>query len=308
MHTSSILTLLVATSLTTAQTSSPKRGLVFVPNPKHAPDNQIWVQGQTDLTWYYNYQPTPSPAYLNLSQETFEFVPMLWSPSDTFFLTIEGLIKGGRNITHVMGYNEPDGEHATGGSSLDPLVAAKNWIAQMNPLSKLGVKLGAPAVTGSERGMGWLKSFFKACTEQGANCTVDFFPSHWYGNFEGLASHLGEISGTFPNKTIWITEYALNNQSLSDTQFFFNTSASYFDRLENVGRYSYFGSFRSDVSNVGPNAAMLNNAGELTDIGAWYLGRKGAGVQPGGKSEGVRRGVGVWEVVGLVGALSLVLW
>jgi hypothetical protein len=40
----------------------------------------------------------------------------------------------------------------------------------------------------------------------------------------------------------------------------------------NITRYSYFGSFRSDVSNVGPNAAMLTKDGKLTDIGSWYLG------------------------------------
>jgi len=74
------------------------------------------------------------------------------------------------------------------------------------------------------------------------------------------------------NKSIWVTEYAYNNQSLSDTQNFFNTSAQYFDRLSNIERYSYFGSFRSSVSNVGPNAAMLTQNGLLTDIGSWYLG------------------------------------
>ena len=40
----------------------------------------------------------------------------------------------------------------------------------------------------------------------------------------------------------------------------------------NVTRYSYFGAFRSDVSNVGPNAAMLTADGKLTDIGSWYMG------------------------------------
>ena len=39
-----------------------------------------------------------------------------------------------------------------------------------------------------------------------------------------------------------------------------------------VTRYSYFGAFRSSVSNVGPNAAMLTEKGKLTDIGSWYLG------------------------------------
>lgn len=42
--------------------------------------------------------------------------------------------------------------------------------------------------------------------------------------------------------------------------------------FRNVTRYSYFGAFRSDVSNVGPNVAMLTEKGQLTDIGSWYLG------------------------------------
>ena len=40
----------------------------------------------------------------------------------------------------------------------------------------------------------------------------------------------------------------------------------------NVSHYAWFGSFRSDVSNVGANSAMLTQDGKLTDIGSWYLG------------------------------------
>lgn len=50
----------------------------------------------------------------------------------------------------------------------------------------------------------------------------------------------------------------------------------------NVTRYSYFGSFRSDESNVGPNAAMLDQDGQLTDIGSWYLGGSATGNIPSG--------------------------
>lgn len=85
---------------------------------------------------------------------------------------------------------------------------------------------------------------------------------------------------SFPNKTMWITEYNLNNQDLQTTQAFYNMSAEYFDRLDFVERYSLFGAFRSDVSNVGPNGAMLSAGGNLTDIGAWYLGRQATGVKP----------------------------
>jgi hypothetical protein len=45
-------------------------------------------------------------------------------------------------------------------------------------------------------------SFFDACD----GCSFDFIPIHWYGNFEGLASHLGHYHVTFPDQKLWITE------------------------------------------------------------------------------------------------------
>ena len=181
--------------------SSSKRGLVYV-QTTHPYDLQIFVgaEGWSDLTWYYNYSPTPSSAYDNLTQSEFEFVPMLFtapsSGDDSFVTTIKSLNSGGRNITHVLTYNEPDGSFATGGSNLDPATAAQGWISQIVPLQKLGIKVGAPAVTGSQTGFTWLAQFFAACTAAGTNCTADFIPIHWYGDFQGMASHVGQVSVT----------------------------------------------------------------------------------------------------------------
>ena len=205
MHLSSpkLLALLHATfiySQATFQRSS-KRGLVFIPSAAHPSDNQIWVESGSDLTWYYNYGVTPSPAYSNRSQSEFEFVPMLWgAPStttdDTFLDSVKALIKAGTNISHVLTFNEPDGSTATGGSDVQPSVAAETWIREIVPLQKMGISCGAPAVTGADTGFTWLAEFFAACTSQGTNCTADFIPIHWYGDFEGLASHIGQVVGT----------------------------------------------------------------------------------------------------------------
>lgn len=178
---------------------SSKRGLVFVPpkDTKDQDDNQIWVESGSDLTWYYNYGVQPSSTYDTFSQSQFEFVPMLWTTSTTFLADVKNIIKDGRNISHVMTFNEPDGTAVTGGSNLDPSVAAASWISQVEPLRKLGIKTGAPAVTGAPSGFTWLTEFFAACHSQGTNCTADFFPVHWYGNFEGLASHIGQVAGTY---------------------------------------------------------------------------------------------------------------
>jgi hypothetical protein len=69
----------------------------------------------------------------------------------------------------------------------------------------------------------------------------------------------------------------------------------------NLTHYSYFGAFRSDVSNVGPNAAMLNQDGKLTDIGSWYMGGVATNVVPKGAG-------GRIQTIGLPIATSLALF
>lgn len=251
--------------------TSSKRGLVYVPSAKHPTDDNIWVQSGSDLTWYYNYGYEPSNPFTGSQMQ---FVPMLWGASDTstgtpFLDSVKAQISGGANISYALGFNEPDGQSSTGGSAIPADLAASTWIREIEPLRKLGVKLGAPAVTGAPSGFTWLQNFFTQCA---GNCTPDFIPVHWYGNFEGLASHIGQVMGTYPNMTVWVTEYALPNADLTTTETFYNQSSEYFDRMENITHYSYFGAFRSDVSNVGPNAAFLTQNGKLTNIGSWYLG------------------------------------
>jgi hypothetical protein len=195
-------TSLLAFSAVVSATASSKRGLVFVPNSQWPGDNKIWVESGSDLSWYYNYGSTPSSAFADYSQDEFEFVPMLWgSISDTSFLDeVTSLIDGGRNITHVLGFNEPNGDQSTGGADLEPALAAQVWVKNIEPLAEKGVKLGLPACTGNWNGIPWLQQFLANCSalistdDSVKNCTYDFVNLHWYGNFEGLASHMGEYS------------------------------------------------------------------------------------------------------------------
>lgn len=197
-----IKALFLAISTVASATASSKRGLVFVPNSNWPEDNKVWVQSGSDLTWYYNYGATPSAAFSDSPQEDFEFVPMLWgSISDTTFLDeVNSLIDGGRNISHVLGFNEPDGDQSTGGSDMTPAVAAQVWVKNIEPLAEKGIKLGLPACTGGWNGIPWLQQFLANCSAlvstdgDTKNCTYDFVNIHWYGNFEGLASHMGSYS------------------------------------------------------------------------------------------------------------------
>jgi hypothetical protein len=247
--------------------ASQKRGLVYVPNKNHPEDDQIWYQPGSDITWYYNYGWKPSPALANTS---FQFVPMLFGNfTSTFNADIRAMVATGVNIPYILAFNEPDLPYNYGGSNINPAVAADAWLRELEPLHRdLNITLGAPACSGSQGGFTWLASFFNACA---GRCSVSFLPLHWYGDFQGLASHIGQAHAIYPNLTIWLTEFADANAPLLDTQVAFNQSISYMDRLAYIDHYSYFGSFRASVSNVGPNATMLDNDGRLTGIGSWYL-------------------------------------
>lgn len=161
---------------------------------------------------------------------------MLWgapsSFSDTTFLeNVTAQLVEGRNITYAMGFNEPDNTAETGGSDINATSAAKYWIKQMEPLRKLGLSLGAPAVTGGSSGFDWLANFTDACN---GGCTFDFIPIHWYGSYDGMVSHITEVLSIYPNVTIWVTEFALDDANLNDTQSFFQTAVTYLDNNEYV--------------------------------------------------------------------------
>lgn len=112
---------------------------------------------------------------------------------------------------------------------------------------------------------------------------------------------------SFPNTSFWMTEYNLDNQNLAATQDFYNQSSAYLDGLDSIERYSLFGAFRSAQSNVGPNAAMLSDAGRLTDMGAWYLGRPAMGVDPTSAAVGASARMLGWPTAYAVGLVVVVM-
>ncbi|KAI8623624.1 glycoside hydrolase family 128 protein [Xylariaceae sp. FL1651] len=270
-----------------AATTSPKRGLIHIPNSNWPQDNSIWFGPGSDLTWYYNYGQEPSTQYTSIPQSQIEFVPQKWgqssNPLDTSFSTyVTQLIANGRAIKNVLAYNEPNYPYDWGGAQLDPSTAAIGWIADFIPLQLRGVRIGLPAVNGDSGGLQWLDQFLGNCTQklQRSSCPYDFLPIHYYNDFSGLQSLLNQVNSMFSPSHIWLTEFADPNVDLATTQEFYKQAIPYLDGLSNVERYSWFGAFRSNVSNVGANPTFLNNAGKLTDIGSWYLGGGATGVLP----------------------------
>lgn len=64
-------------------------------------------------------------------------------------------------------------------------------------LQKLGIRAGFPTQAGSEHGIPWLEQFLGNCSKIiGKNCAYESVTLHWYGPFQGLASHIGEYAAT----------------------------------------------------------------------------------------------------------------
>ncbi|KAH7309265.1 glycosyl hydrolase catalytic core-domain-containing protein [Rhexocercosporidium sp. MPI-PUGE-AT-0058] len=271
----SVFTFIFSSSVLAQYPTSPKRGLVSV-GTNNPQDEGIFVKPNNGLTWYYNYGISPTTAYVNISQSDIEFVPMLWGVSNitgsSFLKNITTMIGKGRNISHVLSFNEPDVNFTAKGSQVSPDAAAASWILNFDPLRKMGIKVGAPVVYANETGFAWLDKFHAACEKRKSNCTADFMNIHVFGNVSVIDKYITTYKKKYPGIPLWITEFALDYSPVLATEANFNQTIALFDNDTAIERYSYFGSFRSSDSGVGWNATMLDTMGDLTNIGSWYLG------------------------------------
>lgn len=245
-----------------ARLSTSKRGLIGVDNTHSYADQSTLIQATT-LSWAYNYGigPGNDSWFGNL-----EYVPQCWGGNDAPNF-IANLKSQAPDATHILTFNEPDGQGG-GQATMTPAHAADLWRQYIEPLHASGIKLGSPATTGSNGGIVWLQQFMGNCTD----CHVDFLATHYYGDFQGLASHLGHLYYAF-NATlkIWVTELADAHAPLAATVSNYNAMIGWLDGLDWVERYAWFGAFRSIDSNVGTNATFLNATGNLTQLGRSYL-------------------------------------
>lgn len=179
----------------------------------------------------------------------------------------------GLNISYILGFNEPDGPFSEGGSNVTPARAAARWLTDVEPLWNHNIKLGAPAVSGSVRGLTWLANFFSECT----GCHIDFIPVHVYGDNGTVGYWVEQHRLIRPGFPLWVTEFADSNVDLDLTLYETISSINWLDSLSYVDRYSYFGFTRSYSSNVGYNTTLLDTCGNLTTLGNYYMNIGGAG-------------------------------
>jgi len=194
---------------------------------------------------------------------------------------------GENTMTHVLSFNEPDGDTDSGGSDSSPRHSAQVYLETVAPLRRdpYNFQISLPATTGSPRGLEWLADFNESCWDQNPNggCEFDFVATHWYGDFAGMASWLGTIHNLYPDHPIWLTEFAIPALDADETRAFMNQSLPFLDDLEYVERYSWFGTFRDNDANewTGDGVSMLNGNGGLSSLGADYMGGQATGFREG---------------------------
>ena len=306
---------LLAIFLHTRAQSSPsnssnlsKRGLLYI-GSDHPSDYNIFTSSGSPLTWYYNYSPGRS-----LSSSDLEFVAMIHG-ADSAESDVAS-IRSQSSIGYVLVYNEPDGSTDSGGSNVSPSEAARTYLDTILPLrTDHGKKLSLPATTGSGNGLDWLRRFNESCHDLNPRigCPFDFVAAHWYGDFAAMASWLGTLHAMYPGKPVWLTEFALPQQDVANTQAMLNQSLPFLDSTGWIERYAWFGAFREDDANewTGDGVSMLQKDGGLTQLGATYLGGgsrgfdegDGAGGKSGNGAGRVRVSAGFWLCVGMISVI-----
>ena len=205
-----LLALVVSPLLGAAAGPNAKRGLVFIESPDPAVNN-VWLQPGSPLTWYYNYMQNASGPFASAPTGTpqLEFVPMWWGATNktdvSFLANMTALIKSGKKIVNVLGFNQPDSDWGEGGSNIAPADAALLWVNNFVPLkAQFGVRLGLPVVKASRDPGNWTLPFLANCSAllAGKPCDFDFVPIHAFGNISALTARIDSFNKAYVDTSL----------------------------------------------------------------------------------------------------------
>ncbi|KAJ7031608.1 glycosyl hydrolase catalytic core-domain-containing protein [Mycena alexandri] len=232
---------------------NPKRGFPLVTGS----EADLVKTNNGQCSWFYNWSPSPSPAV----PAGLAFVPMQWGRENVAQF-VDTVRKSGAKI--VLGFNEPE---LGGQSNIPPAEAAQLWQQYIQPLKSAGVRLGSPAVSSAPAGLPWLASFMKECTR----CTIDFVVVHWFG--EGANNFIGyleRVHATFPQYSVWITEFACASGNSGDIATFLAAALKFLDGPAQgwIERYSWF-AFARSLDGLQSN--LLDGNGNLNVLGVSYI-------------------------------------
>jgi hypothetical protein len=254
MERMSVLTALSALLLLSSQAAGlprPKRGFVG----DGGLNNTVGVLA--NASWFYAYNPV-DPFQPAGGPPHPQFVPMYWCFSNE---TVPPLT----NLSHFMGYNEPNDIHSCNKSPRDVAIA---WATVMQnfPTSRLV----SPATAGF--GILFFDAFFANCTELygPTGCNISVLAVHDYDcNPQSTLDYLTFLSTRY-KLPIWLTEFSCGDGKedapMSAQLSFMQLILPLLDAAPFVERYAWMSAHSANRSLVtaGPDGnAMLTPVGEL---------------------------------------------
>lgn len=114
---------LTAAALATAADLPTKRGLAYIQDENTNPDDsRIMLSDESLISWYYTWSRNMARAV----GDSVRFVPLLHNLDDTSDRQLASTLdRTPESSTHLLSFNEPDGETDSGGSAISPRDAAE---------------------------------------------------------------------------------------------------------------------------------------------------------------------------------------
>lgn len=201
--------------------------------------------------WYYNWMVNPK------QRAGLEYVPMTKGASG---LNQINKIKQMKNISHILGFNEPE-RKKQGNLSVDQ--AIRLWPKLAKLAKDKNLRLGSPACSGAS-GMTWMKSFMKKAKDKGLH--MDFVTVHYYNpSASGLEKLVKQFADDY-DLPVWVTEFNAWSGDEKTNYKFLKESLRFLEKSKEVERYAYY--------SFGPNAAQ--RLFKKDDNGKAILNRMGA--------------------------------
>jgi len=231
------------------------------------PNGDSWLSNWKGASMLYTWTPACPDSAKSLG---IGCAPMLWGWNQVS--QFQSTVKAGySNI--AMAINEPN---EAGQSNMSPESGAQLWQTYVEPLRNEGYELVSPVTSSNPNGFVWVQNFLKACN---GNCNFDKIALHFYDTtFQKFQDYVNKWHTAFPDKKMWITEYACVNfnggdqPSDSEIADFHHQAAPWLNSLDFVEFYMPFGAMLG-MDGVDPANQLMKSDGTPNDLGWFYLGQ-----------------------------------
>ena len=255
------------TIMSTPTTRCSKKAVAYNYFNKNCGDNSL-LKSTNFLD--FNSDSSCSPAQLSNT-----YIPMIWS-SKRVDSTLSNILKMSTMPEAVITINEPN--YVTGNSEniISPQEAAAIFPDIIQKYKKNhGMKIvapspidcsGGPGCAGVSTAFEWLDQFIAACPSCWTD--IDYLSIHQYTSFANCKKTIESYYAKY-KKPIWVTEVSNGYASPQEQLQFMKELINYVSATDFVHKV-FWVSAREIPDKSTVNGALIDNNGQLTELGAYY--------------------------------------